>query len=357
MKITEHDIDALSRGATVLGGGGGGEPYLAEIMLRQSLRDGGTVDLVTMDALAADDEIVPLALIGSPHAIAEKLLGHDDIRTLFTENRLRSRTPAAIMPYEFAGLNALYPVAAAALLGVPLLDADFVGRGFPSLDTTLLELDDVQPSTYIICDPRGRTVTIETTGALSMERLVRPVVETMGWLAALSTSSLSTAFCREHALLGTVSRCLELGHMFGTFPTLPIAEVEAALATVGGALLGSGRVIERVSHPDREGPRASLAIAPDDASGSVLRVEVRNEFHLAVQDGIVLTAVPDILVVVDRHTWEPLSTEDVASDRDVHVIALPVDPRWRTERGLALAGPRAFGYGVDYVAFDSVRRS
>jgi DUF917 family protein len=31
------------------------------------------------------------------------------------------------------------------------------------------------------------------------------------------------------------------------------------------------------------------------------------------------------------------------------VIAFPCDPIWRTERGLEIAGPTAFGYEFDYV--------
>jgi uncharacterized protein len=31
------------------------------------------------------------------------------------------------------------------------------------------------------------------------------------------------------------------------------------------------------------------------------------------------------------------------------VIAAPCDPRWREDAGLALAGPRYFGYEIDYM--------
>ena len=37
------------------------------------------------------------------------------------------------------------------------------------------------------------------------------------------------------------------------------------------------------------------------------------------------------------------------------VIAFPCDPIWRTERGLELAGPRAFGYDLDYVPIETIQ--
>ncbi|WP_158557810.1 S-methyl thiohydantoin desulfurase domain-containing protein [Spongiactinospora gelatinilytica] len=151
----------MARGAAVLGGGGAGDPFIAEVMLGEVLRDKGPIDVIGPDELDDDADVAPLALMGSPHALSEKLLGTAELPILFSGNALRSRPPAAVMPYEMAGMNALYPLAAAALLEVPCVDGDFAGRGVPSLDLVTLELDDGQPDAYILCDPNRRTVTIQ----------------------------------------------------------------------------------------------------------------------------------------------------------------------------------------------------
>jgi len=36
------------------------------------------------------------------------------------------------------------------------------------------------------------------------------------------------------------------------------------------------------------------------------------------------------------------------------VIAFGCDPIWRTERGIAAAGPRAFGYDFDFVPVEEL---
>ncbi|SDG99427.1 hypothetical protein SAMN05421505_11047 [Sinosporangium album] len=354
MRFTADDIEPMARGAAVLGGGGGGEPFLAEVMLGEVLGENGTIEIVPVEELDDDADIAPLVLLGAPHALSEKLLGTAEPSILFDGDALRGRTPSAVIPFEMAGMNALYPLAAAALLGVPCVDGDFTGRGVPSLDQTVLELDDVQPDAYYLCDPNGRVVVLQTSGGFSAERLVRPVVETMGWLTVVSTSSLSAAFCRTHALRGSVTRCLELGHVFGGLSAFDEPEAFAVLRSHGGAVLGSGVITERLSTSDPLGPRSSLSIEPDDPTLAPLRVELRNEFQLAVRAGEVLASAPDILVVADRDSWQPLSTEDATADRDVHVVALPTDDRWRTPKGLALVGPRALGYGLDYVDFSVV---
>lgn len=354
MQFTEHDIDAMALGAFVLGSGGAGDPYLTTEMLRHQLSGGRHIDIISLDELDEGAEVAPFAMVGSPHALSEKLLSTSGIQTLFVADTLRDRIPDAVMPYELAGLNALYPLAAAAQLGVPLLDADFIGRGFSSLDSTMLAIGGAQPAEHIICDSRGRSVTLRTSGDISLESLIRPMAETMGWLVGLSTASLRRDFLAAHSLGGTVSYCLEIGRMFGSLSGKSLDSVESTLATVGGRLLGSGRVVERVSFPERQGPRASVAIVPDQPGAALLRVEVRNEFHLVVSDGEILASVPDIISVVDRDTWVPLSSEEVSSQRDVHVIAIPAHSRWLEPDALAFVGPRAFGYNVDYVSFAGV---
>jgi len=40
LQVTLDHIEDLARGAAVLGTGGGGDPYIGSLMLRQALQDG-----------------------------------------------------------------------------------------------------------------------------------------------------------------------------------------------------------------------------------------------------------------------------------------------------------------------------
>ncbi|KRC62797.1 hypothetical protein ASE14_02990 [Agromyces sp. Root81] len=341
----------MALGAAVLGGGGGGEPYVAEVALAELMRRHGPIDVVAVDELDDDDRVAPIALIGSPFAIGEKLLSLEAIDLLASESPARGPAPTAVMPYEMAGVNAIYPLAAAAHLGVPCVDADFTGRGVPGLDLTVLELDHSHPRTHLLCDSRSRWVELTTSAGFSTEQLIRPVVETMGWLAALSTSTLTPEFLAAHTLDGTLSRCLEIGTVFAELSTMNAVGVDQALRRIDGVRLAEGVVSQRVSQADTTGQRSSVTIAPDTAGEALTRIELRNEFHVVARDGIVLATIPDIIVVLARETWTPLSVEDLVPGRGVTVIALASHPRWRTPDGVRLAGPRALGHGIDYVDF------
>jgi hypothetical protein len=64
--------------------------------------------------------------------------------------------------------------------------------------------------------------------------------------------------------------------------------------------------------------------------------------------------VPDIITVIDTESGYAIQTELVRYGQRVSVIAFPCDPIWRTPAGLELAGPRAFGYDIDYVPVEQL---
>ncbi|MEN9937377.1 MAG: hypothetical protein RLZZ387_3956 [Chloroflexota bacterium] len=75
----------------------------------------------------------------------------------------------------------------------------------------------------------------------------------------------------------------------------------------------------------------------------------QNEFLIALKDGEVRVALPDLITVLDAETGEPISTESLRYGCRVVMLAIPCHPKWRTPAGLALVGPRSFGYDVEYV--------
>jgi uncharacterized protein len=83
-------------------------------------------------------------------------------------------------------------------------------------------------------------------------------------------------------------------------------------------------------------------------AGRLVRLELQNENLVALERGRVLASVPDLISVLDSETADAIGTERVAYGQRVTAIAFACAPIWRTERGIALTGPRAFGYDFDY---------
>ena len=55
-----------------------------------------------------------------------------------------------------------------------------------------------------------------------------------------------------------------------------------------------------------------------------------------------------MICALDYETGRPITTETLRYGARIHVIALPCDQKWRTKKGLEVAGPKYFGYEVDY---------
>jgi hypothetical protein len=73
---------------------------------------------------------------------------------------------------------------------------------------------------------------------------------------------------------------------------------------------------------------------------------MQTEFLLALEDGEVRAAVPDVISVLTAGSGEPISIEDLGHGQRVAVVAAPAPAAWRSDRALALVGPEAFGYDV-----------
>jgi DUF917 family protein len=151
---------------------------------------------------------------------------------------------------------------------------------------------------------------------------------------------------RAAAIEGSTSRALQLGGALGALGPAehPLAIGEA----LGGTVLIRGKVVDVQRQADVGFVQGSATVAGTaEFEGRHLRLELQNEFLLAIEDGVLLAAVPDVISVL-ADTGDPVTTERLAYGERVAVLALPAPEVWRSDAGLSLSGPRAFGYDVDY---------
>lgn len=73
--ISETDVEWISIGCYILGTGGGGSPYAHMVRLRQMIRDGAVVRVVSPTALDDDARVGCGGGVGSPTVGIEKLQG------------------------------------------------------------------------------------------------------------------------------------------------------------------------------------------------------------------------------------------------------------------------------------------
>lgn len=354
MEIGLPELEYLTMGAAVFGAGGGGDPQMGHLLAQHAVEQHGPAQLVQLEDLDADQIIMPSAMVGAPTVMAEKFAAGDE------GDRLRSAmeaslgtSVAALCLAELGGLNGVLPFMWAARSGLPVVDCDLMGRAFPELQMTTAALAGVDISPCFVTDERGNMVSFTTITPEWSEALVRTLVGAMGGAASLTLYPMTVRQARTAVVPRSVTRAIEVGRVLLESSDDPIG---ALCEEVDGIRLIQGKVVDvdrQTAAGFATGSATIEGVAAD--TGRTVRMEFQNENAVVIEDGHVRVSVPDIITAVDAHTARPIVTEQLRYGQRVTLIALPCDPVWRTEEALAVVGPRAFNYDIDYVPVEELR--
>jgi hypothetical protein len=338
MHLDERSLPDLARGCALLASGASGDLGLGLTMALRAVTAHGPVAVRTVAELADEELVLPCGLVGSPAVAAERIPSGDEGRALrdTVERRLGLRV-AALMPYAIGGLNGLIAVTWAARLRLPLVDADGMGRTFPSLAQLSMVEAGVPVTPAVLADGRGNTLVLEAADDRWAARLASGAATAMGGLCAIAPAALTGRQARRAVIQGSVSQALRYGR--------------AAREGGAGEVLHDGRVQEVRREVIDGAVHGSATVAGSGAfAGRRLRIELQSEFLLAIEDGRVRAAVPDIIAVLSQRSGEPMAAEDLHEGQQIRVVAFTAPQRWRRDSGLALTGPAAFGLEVPYSA-------
>lgn len=352
--LTTDDIEALCLGATLLGTGGGGDPYIAKLVAHQALEEYGPVDVVDADDLDPDALVLTTAIIGAPTVILEKIpAGTEFVAGVEALSSYIGKEPAAIMPIEVGGLNTLLPIATAAEMGLPIVNADGMRRAFPQIEMTVFTLAGMPAGPLSVADEKGNQCVFQTTTNQVAETLARTAVIQLGLANAISCYPMAAGQVAEHAIRGSLSFCTDLGRQIQAVKDGEEGAWEHFLSDSGSHEFFAGKVVD-LDRRTTDGFARSTVILEDLHGGdSTMRIEVQNENLIAFLDGEPVITTPNLICMLDHENRDPVTTEAVAYGNRVVVIGMPCAPEWHRDGMLDLVGPRAFGYEVDFVELPS----
>jgi DUF917 family protein len=350
-EITLDDLDDISRGAAILGTGGGGDPYIGKLLAASALREHGPVRLAPLDGLAEDAAVLPVAMMGAPTVMVEKLPAVEQIGLAATAlATYLGREVTHLACCEAGGVNSLIPVAAAAQLGLPLVDADGMGRAFPEIQMVLPTLYGISATPMSIADEKGNRGVLDTVDNHWAERFARSVTVDMGCSAMISSYAMTGGQARESLVPGTLSLCAELGALVRAARAAHTDPVDAVVRRLGGRRLFTGKVVDVERRTVTGFARGEARLdGMDGDTGAKLTLHFQNEHLIAEQDGAPVATGPDLICTLDRETGDAVTTEGLRFGQRVTVLTAPADPRWHSPAGIELAGPRYFGYDTDPV--------
>ncbi len=357
--LEERDLDYIAIGAAVLGAGGGGDPYVGKLMAKAAIRKHGKVPLIKVDDLTDEQLIIPSAMMGAPAVMLEKLPNGGEPEAAFRalETHLGKKADA-VMSIEAGGINSCIPIYTAACLGLPIVDADSMGRAFPELPMTTFGVAGLPATPMVVCDEKGNKLLIETVSNDWSETLARTATIAMGLASMISIYCVTGKELKDYGVRGTISLAREIGRIILEAHALKESPIQSILELTNGFLLFEGKIMDVQRNLTSGFVRGSVMIEGIESDkGSSFEMQFQNENLVGWKNGKPAAMTPDLITVMDRETGNPITTENLKYGQRVMVIGMPCDPFWRTDAGIAQVGPRYFAYDLDYVPIEKLAQA
>jgi DUF917 family protein len=349
--LTESDLAPIATGAAVLGTGGGGNPYLGLLRARRLAEQGVRFQIVDPEELPDDALLCTAGGMGAPVVSYEKLpQGEEEAQAVRALEQHLGRRFDAIAPLEMGGQNSMVALVVGGTLGIPVLDGDGMGRAFPELQMVTYLIYGGKASPAALADDKGsRIVFDDVPSAPMLERLARAVTVEMGGHAGLAMCVMDGAHARSTCVPRTLSLARRIGEAIAEARRSSADPVLAVTSVTGGRRLFSGKIVDverRTSGGFARGTATLGSIVRGDDSR--LTIEFQNENLIAWLGEELLAVVPDLITLVDTDSGEPITTELLRYGLRADVLVIPPPAALTTPQALAVVGPRAFGYDLDY---------
>jgi uncharacterized protein len=351
-------LESIAIGAGILGTGGGGNPYLGKLSARRLLREGKRIEVIPLDEVPEDWRLVTVGGMGAPTITVEKISrGTETLGAMRALESYVGRKIDAVIPAEIGGGNSIEPMIVAAHAGIPVVDADGMGRAFPTMPMITYFIYGLSCFPCAVCDEKGNQIIYpEGVDAHWLERLSRSAAVQMGGHAGAAVAYMTGADAKRTAIPGTLSWARDLGDVIRRARESKQDPTEAVLETTNGFVLFSGKIVDVDRRTSEGWVRGIVRLdGTDDDTGSSMEISFQNENLIAWRDGEVVATVPDLICIINREDGEPITTEMLRYGYRVAVLGVPCSPMLRTPEALAVVGPPAFGYDLAFEPIETTR--
>ncbi|KAI1878483.1 uncharacterized protein JN550_000665 [Neoarthrinium moseri] len=376
--ISETDVDWITIGCYILGTGGGGSPYQHMLRLREMLRAGATVRVISPSDLKDDDLVACGGGKGSPQVSIEKPYGDEIMESQTVLYDFLKLKPNAVISLEIGGGNGLQGLilGASTNMDIPTVDGDWMGRAYPvSWQTTPVVFE--KKATMIpsaISDGNGRVMIMtKARTELEAERAFRAALSQMGSHVGCAKGPVSGANTKSWVVENTISLSWRIGRAVAMSRcTNQIDTVaESIIDEVGGPqsakVLFKGKIVgvERVTKMGHAYGEVIIESAAEDGAGmtekAVIPFKNENIFVKKIDaDGKeqILAVVPDLVCVIDAQNGEAVGTQEYRYGLLVVVLGITASEKWTsTARGIEIGGPKGFGFNdLDYQPIGSFQK-
>ncbi|KAF6823967.1 hydantoinase [Colletotrichum plurivorum] len=371
--VSEVDLELISTGCGVLGTGGGGPTHHEFLKSLQALRtsEKGRMRIISPKALKDDDFVCFGSWYGTPSVINERIAGGTEIPAGIdaVTKIVGNKSLDGIFIDEIGGGNGLSVFPTGVHYDIPVIDGDGMGRAYPTMYQETLSVYGHPLAPCALADARGNvSVVMNTDTPIRLERFLRTAAIELGLGCAVCARPLPGSAIKAHGVPNTLSHAWYLGRAVHMARRKKSSYIDAIFDVCAGKLLFTGKIIDVRRYVGGGYTMGSVLLAPladedrdpdaKDAGSGVrhMLIPFQNEYlYAALTDSEgseknqeVICTVPDLISILGQD-GEAIGSQDLRYGLRVNVIALPAHPLWKTEKGMPVGGPKAFGLDMPFV--------
>jgi DUF917 family protein len=187
--------------------------YVYAEMIQRAMED-RSLELITVDELAPDDLVVAVGMVTQGLFIADMPpVGDEFLGCISAIEASLGRRVRAIYSLAAANINGIVPLMVGLQSSLPVIDSDPMGRVFPLISQTTLNIGNVAIGPIALMGVTGERAVVEVESPQRAETLVRALVTELGGWAATAMYPCSAQQLREHGVHGSISRMIRIGQI------------------------------------------------------------------------------------------------------------------------------------------------
>ncbi len=356
------DVEDLTTGCTFFGTGGGGDKKVGLDMLYPHVDTGKTIKIIDVADVNDNDWVACPYYSGT---IAPPTAEVEASRTRFPWDSYEQELDIglsiiedyldikfqSVAPFELGGVNTPAPIDAATKHGIQCVDGDYAGRAVPEICQNTVCIEKFPMAPLALVDWYGNRTLVQDIVNYEMgERISKALSESAWGRVGNVGFPLQGAEFKKVIIPGTLSTSYNIGRLIRKSREDGDDPAERIVENHGGWVMFKGEVVEK-KWENKAGYMwgETLVKGIGDVQGRKLRIWFKNENHITWLDDSPWVTSPDLIIVIEQHTGEPLTNTDINPGDNVSVIGMKAaHPMFRTAGGLAVLGPKHFGFDMTY---------
>lgn len=354
ISLSPTAVADIAIGAGLLGSGGGGSPTLGLQLALNALKRGEAINKISLDDLPDDAFVVVFGVMGSPVVVDERPPAFDEgVAAIRAFEKKSGKKVDAIALLEGGGMNCTYPLFVAAALGIPIVDADCMGRAFPGINMVTPNIYGEFNEYYAALSNGRETILIEgASNFATLEENARKATIELGGIVSIAYMPMTGAQAKKWTIKGTLSTVENMGRAIRESEGQAFSQKLNALNKVLALTdykkaipLFEGTIVKVICN-SREVVGFNVGGFVIENPQTLERIEIgfQNENLIALTQGSskIIAQVPDLITIVDPNNVQAISCGEYRFGQQVVVLTLKAPSLMMTEKALAVVGPSAY---------------